>query len=202
MNNLQTYSPTEENKVGNNIYKTSIDGLYFIKNDLLVDDRGFFRTTAILPDLNEMLTEKYEVKQLNHSRSEKNVVRGMHAEGWNKLISLVSGKCFCALADIRPDSSTFKKVEYFLLGTDSDSLIGSLYVEKGIANSYCVVEGPVDYFYCFDKLYRDRDPAGDKSISIFDPDLNITWPIEKEEMIISERDKNCITLRELYPDKF
>lgn len=202
MDDITMYIPTDENKVGNNIYKTNIDGLFFIKNDLLSDDRGFFRTTSILPDLNEVLKEKYEVKQLNHSRSSKNVVRGMHAEGWSKLIALTSGKCFCALADIRPDSPTFKKVEYFLLGTDSDCLTGSLYVEKGIANSYCVIEGPADYFYCFDKLYRDRDPAGDKSISIFDPDLKIAWPIKKEEMILSERDENCITLRKLYPNKF
>lgn len=202
MNHVQTYVLTEENKVGNNIYKTSIDGLYFIKNDVLEDERGFFRTTAILPDLNELLTEKYEVKQLNHSRSQKNVVRGMHAENWRKLITLVSGKCFCVLADIRPDSLTFKKVEYFLLGTDSDCLTGSLYVDKGIANSYCVIDGPADYFYTFDKLYRDRDPVGDKSISIFDPDLNIEWPISRDEMIISDRDKNCISLKELYPEKF
>ena len=202
MDKAQTFTPTEENKVGNNIYKTSIDGLFFIKNDVLADERGFFRTTSIVPDLNEVLGKEFVVKQLNQSRSVQNVVRGLHAEGWNKLITVTSGKCFCALADIRPDSPTFKKVECFMLGTSSDCLVGSLYVEKGIANSYAVVEGPVDYFYCFDALYRDRDPAGDKAISIFDPDLNIVWPIEKDKIVISARDKDFITLRELYPDKF
>lgn len=199
---MQTYTAREENKVGNNIYKTSIDGLFFIKNDVLSDNRGFFRTTAIVPDLNEILENKFEAKQLNHSRSTQNVVRGMHAEGWNKLITVTSGKCFCALADIRPESPSFKNVEYFLLGTGDDCLAGSLYVEKGIANSYAVLEGPADYFYVFDQLYRDRDPAGDKAISVFDPDLNIQWPIAKEDIIVSDRDKDSITIRELYPDKF
>jgi dTDP-4-dehydrorhamnose 3,5-epimerase len=199
---MQTYIPTEENKVGDNIYKTSIDGLFFIKNNILADDRGFFRTTAILPDLSKVLGKEFVVKQLNHSRSVQNVVRGMHAEGWNKLITVIGGKCFCALADIRPDSATFKKVEYFMMGTSDDSLIGSLYVEKGIANSYCALEGTADYFYCFDELYRDRDSKGDKAISIFDPDLNISWPIEHEKMIISQRDRDIITLREMYPEKF
>ena len=199
---MQTYTVLEENKVGNNIYKTSIDGLFFIKNDVLSDNRGFFRTTAIIPDLDEVLGKKFEAKQLNHSRSAKNVVRGMHAEGWSKLVTVTGGKCFCALADIRPESSTFKNVEYFLLGTGDDCLTGSLYVEQGIANSYAVLEGPADYFYAFSELYRDRDPAGDKAISVFDPDLNIEWPIKKEDIIISDRDKDSITLRELYPDKF
>lgn len=202
MNNIQTYSPTEENKVSNNVYKTSIDGLLFIKNDILADERGFFRTTVIIPDLDEVLEKRFEVKQINHSNSVKNVVRGMHAEDWNKLIMVTSGKCFCALADIRSSSPTFKKVEYFLLGEGKGTLAGSIYVEKGIANSLCILEGPVNYVYCFDKLYRDRDPAGDKAISIFDKDLDIQWPIQKDEMIISQRDKDTITLRDLYPNMF
>lgn len=200
--NIQNYVINEENKVAENIYKTKIEGLFFIKNDVLVDNRGFFRTTSIIPDLNKILTNKFEALQLNHSRSIKGVIRGMHAEGWDKLITIVSGKCFCALADIRPESKTFKVVESFLLGFDQDCLSGSLYVERGIANSYAVIDGPADYFYCFNKLYRDRDSSGDKAISIFDPDLNINWPIKKEEMIFSDRDKNSITLRELYPEKF
>jgi dTDP-4-dehydrorhamnose 3,5-epimerase-like enzyme len=53
-----------------------------------------------------------------------------------------------------------------------------------------------------DKLYKDRDPAGDQAISLFDPDLNIAWPTPKEEMVISERDRQAVTLREKFPQKF
>ena len=73
---------------------------------------------------------------------------------------------------------------------------------SGVGNSICAVKGPADYLYLVDRLYANRDKSGDMAISIFDPDINIEWPIKKEEMVISERDTNTVTLREKFPEKF
>jgi len=81
-------------------------------------------------------------------------------------------------------------------------LHGSLFIPNGIGNSLCAVKGPVDYLYYVDQLYKDRNTNGDKAISLFDPNLNIEWPIKREDMIISERDKNAVTLTELFPKKY
>lgn len=196
------YRPTEENKISDRIHKTSIPGLYFIDTPLASDERGFFREVAILPGLQQILPFDFQIKQINHARSEMNVIRGMHAEDWNKLVTVAHGTALCVLSDIRPDSETFLKSEYFLLGFSETAAPGSLFITKGIANSVCAIDAPVEYLYFVDELYKERNTSKDTAISIFDPDLNIKWPIQKEKIIISERDKNSITLRDLLPEKF
>ena len=109
---------------------------------------------------------------------------------------------FCALADVRPASPTFGAVETFMLGHGAGAHGGALFIESGIANSFCVLEGPVDYVYGVDRLYRERDPKGDQAISLFDPDLNVAWPIPRAQMILSERDRQSKTLRELFPERW
>jgi len=184
------FSP--ETEIENGIFKTSIEGLYYIERSVHQDNRGYFSEVARIPELDAITGNQFVVKQINHARSDKNVARGIHAEGWNKYIFITAGSCFCALADLRKDSPTFKKVETFQMGVAG--LSGSLFVPIGVGNSYVVTEGPMDYVYFVDRLYKDRDKSGDAAISLFDPDLNIDWPIAKEKMIFSERDRNSINI--------
>lgn len=202
LNSLPLYTVDEANKIGERIYKTQIPGLYYIDTKVFSDNRGFYREIAVVPDIEKVTGEVFNTRQLNHSHSNKNVVRGMHAEDWNKLVTVTSGVCLCVLADIRPDSETFGKTEYVVLGFGEKALPGALFVTKGLANSMCIIDGPVDYVYAVDALYRERDTSNDVAISLFDPDLNIHWPIPHDEMIFSERDQNSITLREKFPEKF
>lgn len=203
LSGLALYKIDEANKTENGIYKTSIDGLFYIDTVVHRDDRGFYREISIIPDLNTVRNEEFEVKQLNHSSSLKNVIRGIHAENWNKLITVTHGECLCVFADVRPDSPTFLKKEYFLLGyAGKNTLSGSVFVSKGIGNSFLTLTESSEYIYAVDQVYRDRDKSGDIAVSLFDNDLDIKWPIEEKEMIYSDRDKNSVTLRELYPNKF
>lgn len=197
-NSQQLYQPIPDFQLSKNLFKTSIEGLFFINYKKYHDDRGFFTELAKIPEIEDLTGEKFVVKQVNFSYSVTNVVRGMHAENWNKLINVVSGVAFCALADIRPDSPSFGKKEYFKFSVDEKdgSLSGGLYISRGIANSICALEGPVGYIYGVDQLYEERDKAGDRAISIFDPDLNIQWPVSNDNMIVSQRDIDAISLKE------
>ena len=188
-------------KMGNGVFKTAIDGLFFVEKSFHEDERGFFSEIGRIPEIEVVTGQSFVIMQINHARSNKNVVRGIHAEGWNKFIFVTEGKAFCALADLRPESSTFKTVQTFVLGFGEGALSGSLYVPMGVGNSYAVLKGPMDYVYFVDRLYADRDVSGDAAISIFDPELNIDWPISKEEMILSARDKNSILLKEALNNK-
>lgn len=194
------YGLTPENKISERIYKTDIPGLFYLENTHHEDDRGFFKELAIIPELNTHLDREFVIKQINHARSKENVVRGMHAEDWNKLITITSGTAYCALVDIRPESKTFKHIEYVTLG--EDGLSGSLFISKGIANSVCVTNSMVDYLYFVDLEYKNKDASKDREFSLFDPDLGIKWPMQREDMIISQRDLNAPTLRDLFPEKF
>lgn len=197
------YQPTPEKRLTDQIYRTNIEGLYYLTYPLFADERGFFSSFYKIPGINEALGTDFTVKQLNYSYSQTNVIRGMHAEGWNKLITILQGKAVCVLADIRPNSPTFSQTEYFELGLDPTGKQGAgLFITKGIANSICATEGPVGYLYAVDMLYEDRDPTGDRAIAIYDPDLAIEWPVDKTQAIVSDRDRDSITLRELYPEKF
>lgn len=196
------FNPSQSEEIAKGIYKTAIDGMLYINRSSFPDNRGFFSEIVRLPEVEAVTSVKFDVRQVNHARSEQNVVRGVHAEGWNKCTFITRGKAFCALADVRPNSSTFLAKEYFILGEGEGALPGVLFLPSGIGNSLCVIEGPVDYIYLVDRLYKDRDTSGDAAISLFDKDLAIEWPIPREQMILSQRDANAITLREKAPEKF
>lgn len=190
------YQPLPELQISEHLYKTKIDGLFYYSFSIHRDERGFFAEIAKIHEIETSTGKPFSVKQMNMSVSAQNVVRGLHAEGWSKLVTVVQGKAFCALADVRPQSPTYKQVECFEFTATLEGFAGGLYVPPGIGNSICVLEGPVAYAYSVDKIYSERDPAGDIAVSLFDPELNIPWPMPREQMIISDRDRNCVTLRE------
>ncbi len=190
------YTPTPDNKVTETIHRTPIEGLFYLPFTPFEDNRGSYSELARLPELDDVLDTKFEVKQINLSRSKQNVARGFHAEKWRKLLTVLTGQAFCVFADLRPDSPTFKTVISVVMG--NGDLHGSFFLPEGIGNSFCVIKGEVSYLYAVDQLYKNRDTSGDVAINMFDPDLDIQWPVERDEMIISERDKNSITLKEKF----
>lgn len=197
-----SYNPNQAENVTEVFLKTPLDGLYYMPLKSWKDERGAFVETGRVPEIEEVSGEKFHITQLNLSISKTHVIRGFHAEGWNKLVTVTHGTALCALADIRPNSKTFSQVVTFKLGQADDAHFGSLYISQGIANSFFVIEGPLLYSYAVDRLYKNRNHEGDIAINLFDPDLNVTWPIPKKEMIISQRDLNTISLREKFPEKF
>lgn len=177
------------------IETTSIPGLLILKRPIFSDERGFFRELFHQDELEEVSGMKFEGIQMNHSRSKPGVIRGVHAEKWNKIVYPVSGEAFIAIADLRPDSSTFGKVE--ASNVNDENRIG-FFIPIGLANSICVTgDKPVDYIYLVDAYWDGSDT---RAIAWDDPDLNIDWPIKNP--IISERDKNNPKLRDLFQEKF
>lgn len=196
------YIPESKLLLAKGYFKTRIDGLIYCEHSKNIDARGYFSEVGKIPGLNDLIPEPFEIKQISHAQSNKNVARGFHAENWAKYVQVVSGKCFSAIADVRPESNTFLNVEIFILGEGQDALDGSLYIPPRLGNSMCVLEGPVNYIYFFNMLYSDRDISGDVAISLFDRDLNVDWPIPSSDMIISKRDAQALFLRDKFPDSF
>jgi dTDP-4-dehydrorhamnose 3,5-epimerase len=172
-----------------------IRDVLIIKRPTFPDDRGLFREPFRLNDLEKELGHEFNICQWNHAVSKPKVIRGLHAENWNKLVYLATGKSTSFLVDIRPESETFGKVEKIEL---DESDLQALYIPKGVANSICVVsENEVNYMYLVDAYYDGKDTT---AIAWDDPDLNIDWPIK--DPVISERDRNNPKLRDLFPEKF
>jgi dTDP-4-dehydrorhamnose 3,5-epimerase len=97
------------------ITKTSIPGLVLIKRPTNEDDRGFFREPARIREIEEVTGIKFNVAQMNHSRSSKNTLRGIHVAPWNKLIYVTRGRVQIVNVDLREGSETYKKVESFVI---------------------------------------------------------------------------------------
>lgn len=201
---MHFFSPSQTQLIdgAKNIYSTKIAGLLYIDNQRHEDHRGYYSELALIPNIELATGNNFQIKQINKSWSQTNVIRGFHAEKWRKLIGVANGTCISVVADIRPDSATFGTYEAFLLGEDEQALPGMLFLDEGLANSFLVLSGPASYIYCVDQLYTQRDPSFDRAISLFDQDLNVQWPIPRDTMILSERDANSTTLRDLYPEKF
>jgi dTDP-4-dehydrorhamnose 3,5-epimerase len=199
---VHNFTPSKENQVSEYIYRMPMEGLWYIQHKTFADDRGFYAELGRIPELDVVVDEPFAIKQLNLSHSYKNVIRGFHAENWNKLLTVTNGVIFAAWADIRTKSSTFGEVVTMEVGKDNGTPWGSIFVSKGIANSFCTLTENADYLYAVDQLYSERDTSHDVAISLFDADLAVEWPISPNQMIISDRDRSSISLREKFPEKF
>jgi dTDP-4-dehydrorhamnose 3,5-epimerase len=179
------------------IEQTTIEGLLVVRWDTYGDDRGFFRQTYQTAELAEAVGREVVLRQGNHARSEPGVLRGFHAEPWDKLVYVVRGNAMAAIADIRPDSPTFGAVETFHLGDPPHGERIRLFVAEGLANSYCTYgDSDVDYVYDVSDVWT---PGVDKRpVAWDDPDLAVDWPVDAPTL--SDDDRANPTLRERFPD--
>jgi dTDP-4-dehydrorhamnose 3,5-epimerase len=198
MPEIAYYRPDKKLAIAKNIYRTPIKDLFYLKYPKFIDERGYFSQVLEPTRICQQINANFQIKQVNLSVSKTKVLRGIHAENWNKLITVLNGRAQLVVADIRKDSVTYKKLVYFDFNADSKSQWGeSLYIGAKLGNSICAIQGPVYYLYGVDQLYQDRKTSDDQAIYLFDPDLNINWPFSQEEMIISQRDLDSISLKEL-----
>jgi dTDP-4-dehydrorhamnose 3,5-epimerase len=176
---------------------TGIEGLLVVRWPTRSDERGFFRPTYQVGEIADALGREPVLRQGNHSRSAPGVLRGFHAEPWDKLVYVVRGFALAAVADIRGDSPTFGEAQTFVLGEPPDGERVRLFIGEGLANSFCSLgDSPVDYIYDVSDYWR---PGISKpSVAWDDPDLAVDWPLR--DPVLSEADRENPTLRELFPD--
>ena len=167
----------------NSIQKTSLPGVLKIIRQTFPDDRGFFREVARITELEKEVGQKFVPVQLNHARSSKNTLRGIHAAPWNKLIYVISGEIQCVLVDFRQESQTFGRHESFFIGNNDKSAI---YLPAWVGNSYLVLSENADYIYLTDQEWKE---GLEKSVIWNDPDLAIDWKLKGKQPMLSERDK-------------
>jgi dTDP-4-dehydrorhamnose 3,5-epimerase len=182
------------------IENTTIPGVLKIIFPVHSDQRGFFHEVFRQNELKEATGIDFNPVQWSHAMSLPGVVRGIHTEGWNKLVYPVTGILYAPIVDLRPESATFRKVEYITIdNTKEDSPREALFIPKGgIGNSVCVLgEVPLHYMYLVDEYWDDSKARG---VAWDDPDLNIKWPVQNP--VISDRDRGNPKLRELFPEKF
>lgn len=174
------------------IIQEELNGLKLIKSQVFADERGFFMESYREDLLAEIgITERFV--QDNHSKSQKNVLRGMHFQ-WDKplgkLIRVTNGSAKFVELDIRKNSPTLGQHREFILNSENKY---QLWVPFGFANSFLSLEDNTEVLY---KCTAYWNPKAEAGIIYNDPTLNINWGIDEKDLIISPKDKQNYTLAE------
>lgn len=177
-----------------NVKPTQLEGVFEVQRPTFPDDRGFFRESVRIKELESFTHVPFNVVQANHARSTKGALRGIHIAPWNKLIYVVRGKVQVVLVDCKEGSSTFGHYQSFIIGDDNKS---SIFVPAGVGNSYYVMSDEVDYSYLTDQEWA---PGLEKALAWDDPKLGIKWELDGDP-ILSEKDKQNPTFDELFKNR-
>ena len=182
------------------VRETSIEGLVIIKPRVYGDDRGFF-----LESFNQArydnLIGKHTFVQDNHSRSSEGVLRGLHYQETNpqgKLVQCTQGVVLDVAVDLREGSKTFGEWESVVL---SEVNKVQFWIPPGFAHGFVVMSETADFQYKCTEYY---DPSSEKSLLWNDPDVAVDWGFDlifnsiDFEPILSEKDRNAKTLREIF----
>lgn len=174
--------------------ETNIPGLVVFDLPVHGDNRGWFKenwqrakqTALGLPDFGPV--------QNNISfNAKKGVTRGIHAEPWDKYISIAAGSVFGAWVDLRPGDS-FGQVYTTVLDPSK-----AIYVPRGVGNSFQALEDGTVYTYLVNAHWSLEQKKTYTFVNLADPELNIQWPIPLEDSERSEADLHHPMLRDAKP---
>ena len=164
---------------------TEIPDVFLIEPQVFGDSRGFFFESYNQQSFSEKIGVDVNFVQDNHSRSGKNVLRGLHyqiEQAQGKLVRVVSGEIFDVAVDIRKSSPTFGQWVGYLLSAENKQ---QLWVPAGFAHGFLVVSEMAEVLYKATDYYA---PQHERSILWNDPDLAIAWPLTAEP-ILSGKDQ-------------
>jgi dTDP-4-dehydrorhamnose 3,5-epimerase len=152
----------------------SIPDVILIKPKVFSDGRGFFVETYKRTDFEKAgITETFS--QDNHSRSSRNVLRGLHYQiepfAQGKLVRCVNGSIFDVAVDIRKGSPFFGKWVFAGLDEHNQHM---MYIPPGFAHGFVVLSDLAEVSY---KCTREYSPEHDRGIVWDDPDIGIDWPV-------------------------
>lgn len=162
---------------------TSVEGVLILEPRVFGDDRGFFLESYNRAAL-EALGIGAEFVQDNHSRSVRNVLRGLHYQlrpAQGKLVRVVRGEIFDVAVDLRQSSPTFGRWTGELLSEKNKRV---LWIPPGLAHGFLVVSEDADVLYKASAYYA---PESEVSILWNDPTLAIAWPVAGNP-IVSAKD--------------
>ena len=168
------------------ILTTPIPDLLIIEPTVFGDDRGFFYESFNERKFAELTGVTTAFVQDNHSRSAKNVLRGLHyqiEQAQGKLVRVTHGEVFDVAVDIRKRSSTFGQWFGLTLSAQNKR---QLWIPEGFAHGFVVTSENAEF------LYKTTDywaPEFERSILWNDPTLNIDWPLNGAEPLLSGKDK-------------
>jgi dTDP-4-dehydrorhamnose 3,5-epimerase len=175
-----------------NITATALPEVLLIEPKVFGDDRGFFFESYNRRAFAEATGIDVDFVQDNHSRSAKNVLRGLHyqiEQAQGKLVRVVAGEVFDVAVDLRRQSPNFGKWVGLNLSAENKRM---MWVPPGFAHGFLVLSDAAEFLYKTTDYYA---PQHERCIAWNDPDLAIEWPLAGEPAL-SAKDQLGKALRE------
>jgi dTDP-4-dehydrorhamnose 3,5-epimerase len=157
-----------------NVTPTQIPGVLILEPKVFADDRGFFFESFNQRVFEAAVGGPVTFVQDNHSRSKKNVLRGLHhqvEQPQGKLVRAVSGSIYDVAVDIRQSSPTFGRWVGVELSAENKLQI---WIPPGLAHGFYVLSESAEVLYKATDFYA---PAHERTIRWDDPTLAIEWPL-------------------------
>ena len=173
---------------------TNIPGMLVFDLAVHGDSRGWFKENwQRAKQMNIGLPDLGPVQNNISFNASKGVTRGIHAEPWDKYISVATGSVFGAWVDLRPGKS-FGEVYTCVIDPSK-----AIYVPRGVGNSFQALEDGTAYTYLVNAHWSAELKKTYTFVNLADPELGIEWPIPLSECELSEADRNHPMLKDAVP---
>lgn len=162
------------------LISTHIHDLLILEPKVFGDERGFFFESFNQRQFKELTGLDVDFVQDNHSRSAKNVLRGLHyqiQQPQGKLVRVVQGKVFDVVVDLRRSSPTFGQHVGIELSAENKRMF---WIPPGFAHGFVALSETAEF------LYKTTDywaPEFERSLLWSDPALAIAWPLDGEPQL-------------------
>ncbi|MBW3082617.1 sugar nucleotide-binding protein [Bifidobacterium phasiani] len=176
------------------VSETNIPGVLVFDLSVHGDNRGWFKENWQRAKMTALGLPDFGPVQNNISfNAKRGVTRGIHAEPWDKFISVATGSVFGAWVDLRPGSS-FGQVFTTVLDPSK-----AIYIPRGVGNSFQALEDGTAYTYLVNAHWSAELKRTYTFVNLADPDLGIEWPIPLDECELSEADRHHPMLKDALP---
>lgn len=163
-----------------NVVATDLPGVLILEPKVFGDDRGFFYESYNQKVFQEATGLDVTFVQDNHSKSARNVLRGLHyqvKQPQGKLVRVVQGAVFDVAVDIRKESKTYGHWVGEILSAENKR---QLWIPPGLAHGFVVLSETAEFLYKTTDYYA---PAHERCIAWNDPDLAIDWQFDGEPLL-------------------
>ena len=164
---------------------TKVAGAFRLQPKVFGDARGFFLESWNKKEFADIGIQE-EFVQDNHSRSQKNVLRGLHYQidqPQGKLVWVTQGSVFDVYVDLRRESPTFGKWDGHILSEENKE---RLWIPPGLAHGFLVMSETADFQYKCTEYYA---PEKERTLLWSDPEIGIIWPCaDGENPMLSAKD--------------
>lgn len=161
----------------------AIPDVVLIEPKVFCDERGFFFESFNQAQFEAAIGKPVQFVQDNHSRSVKNVLRGLHyqiKQPQGKLVRTVQGEIFDVVVDLRKSAKTFGQWVGVHLSAENKK---QLWVPEGFAHGFVVLSELAEVLYKTTDYYV---PEFERSLLWNDPTLNIDWPLKDEPKLAAK----------------